>query len=170
MQLPKYEFTLDSSKSDNFDPLFDDTDESMFDLTEDEIIDYTNQLNSCRGWKQKNGLIQAMKEKGITVIENSKKIADAERQCVNSRIQGSASDLTKKAIYLLGTNEKLKELGFELLLYVHDEIIGQCPKENVKQVKELLEQDMINAGSDLDIPLVCDTEVTEGWYHKAIQV
>lgn len=170
MQLPRYEFTLDSSKSDNFDPLFDDTDESVFDLTEEEIISYTRQLDSCRGWKQKAALIESMKQHGITVKENTMKISDAERQCVNSRIQGSASDLTKKAIHLLGVNPQLKELGFELLLYVHDEIIGQCPKENVHKVKELLEQDMINAGSDLDIPLVCDTEITEGWYHTAIQI
>jgi DNA polymerase I-like protein with 3'-5' exonuclease and polymerase domains len=169
MQLPQYEFILDESKSSNFDPLFDGGNEDI-GLTEQEIIQYTNQLNACFGWKQKQNLIQSLKDEGITVIENTTKINDAERQCVNSRIQGSASDLTKKAIYLLGTNEQLKELGFQLLLYVHDEIIAQCPKENVVKVKELLEQDMVNAGSDLDIPLVCDTEITEGWYYPPIKL
>lgn len=169
MQLPQYEFTVDSSKSINFDPLFDD-ETTDFELTEAEIIEYTNQLNACRGWKQKQALIESMGKEGIKVKENTMKIADAERQCVNSRIQGSASDLTKKALYLLGTNEQLKQYGFELLLYVHDEIIAQCPKEYIKEVKPLVEDCMINAGSDLSIPLVCDTEVTEGWYHKPIQV
>lgn len=169
MQLPQYEFTLNTSKSNNFDPLSFDMEESN-ELTDDEIIQYTNQLNACRGWKQKQALIENMKNEGITVKENTMKIADAERQCVNSRIQGSAADLTKKALRLLGTNEHLKELGFQLLLYVHDEIIGQCPKENIKEVKTLIEQCMVNAGSDLSVPLVCDTEITEGWYHKAIEV
>lgn len=169
MQLPQYEFTVDSSKSTSFDPLFD-SEELDYDLTDEEIISYTNQLNACRGWKQKQALIESMKQEGIKVKENTMKIADAERQCVNSRIQGSASDLTKKAIQLLGTNEELKNLGFQLLLYVHDEIIGQCPKENIKRVKELVEECMVNAGSDLDVPLVCDTEVTTGWYHKPIEV
>lgn len=169
MQLPQYEFEVDSSKSSSFDPLFDDFTED-FGLTEQEIITYTNQLNACRGWKQKQTLVENLKKEGITVKENTMKIADAERQCVNSRIQGSASDLTKKAIYLLGTNEELKKLGFQLLLYVHDEIIAQCPKENVKKVKELLEKDMVNAGSDLDIPLVCDTEITEGWYYPPVKL
>lgn len=170
MQLPRYEFTLDSSKSVNFDPLFDDTEESEFDLTEDEIVEYSKQLDNCRGWRQKQSLIESMKKEGITVKENTMKINDAERQCVNSRIQGSASDLTKIAIHLLGKNEQLKELGFELLLYVHDEIIGQCPKENVAKVKELVEECMVNAGQGLDIPLVCDTEITEGWYHPSIKI
>ena len=169
MQLPQYEFDVDTSKSSSFDPLFDDFSED-FGLTEQEIITYTNQLNACRGWKQKQTLVENLKKEGITIKENTMKIADAERQCVNSRIQGSASDLTKKAIYLLGTNKQLQELGFQLLLYVHDEIIAQCPKENVHKVKELLEQDMVNAGSDLDIPLVCDTEITEGWYYPPVKL
>jgi len=169
MQLPQYEFTLDTSKSTNFDPLSFDMEDSN-DLTYEEIVRYTNQLNACRGWKQKQSLIENMKSEGITVKENTMKIADAERQCVNSRIQGSAADLTKKALYLLGTNNRLKELEFQLLVYVHDEIIGQCPKENIKEVKQLIEECMVNAGSDLSVPLVCDTEVTEGWYHTPIQV
>ena len=158
-----------SSKSVNFDPLFDD-ENTDFDLSEEEIIEYTNQLNACRGWKQKQSLIESMAKEGIKIKENTMKIADAERQCVNARIQGSASDLTKKALYLLGNNEQLKQLGFELLLYVHDEIIAQCPKENVKEVKVLIEKCMVDAGKDLSIPLVCDTEVTEGWYHKPIEI
>lgn len=169
MQLPQYEFTVDSSKSTSFDPLFDDL-HTDFDLTEQEIISYTNQLNGCRGWKQKQALIENMEKEGIKVKENTMKIADAERQCVNARIQGSASDLTKKALFLLGNNEELKQLGFELLLYVHDEIIAQCPKENVKSVKVLIEKCMVEAGNDLSVPLVCDTEVTEGWYHKPIEI
>jgi len=169
MQIPQYEFTVDSSKSVNFDPLFDD-ETSEVELTEEEIIQYTNQLNSCRGWKQKNALIESMKQEGIKVKENTMKILEAERQCVNARIQGSASDLTKKAIYLLGTNEELNELGFQLLLYVHDEIIGQCPMENVVRVKELVEKCMVDAGSDLSVPLVCDTEISKGWYHEPIEV
>lgn len=169
MQLPQYEFTVDSSKNSNFDPLFDDL-TTDFDLTDEEIIQYTNQLNACRGWAQKQNLIESMEKQGIKVKENTMKIADAERQCVNARIQGSASDLTKKALFLLGTNEQLQQLGFELLLYVHDEIIAQCPKENVKPVKELVEKCMVDAGKDLSVPLVCDTEITEGWYHKPIEI
>lgn len=169
MQLPQYEFTVDSSKSVNFDPLFDD-EQTDFDLSDNEIINYTNQLNSCKGWKQKQSLIESMEKEGIKVKENTMKIADAERQCVNARIQGSASDLTKKALYLLGTNKQLEQLGFQLLLYVHDEIIAQCPKENIKDVKQLIEECMVNAGNELSVPLVCDTEVTEGWYHPPIKI
>lgn len=169
MQLPQYEFTVNSSKSKNFDPL-DFGSEQDNELTEEEMHSYTNMLNSCRGYKQKLNVLEKLKSDGITVKDNSLKINDAERQCVNARIQGSAADLTKRAIYLLGTNDRLKELGFELSLYVHDEIIGQCPKENVKEVKQLLEQCMVDAGEGLEVPLICDTEITEGWYHDPVEV
>ena len=169
MQLPQYEFTVNSSKSKNFDPL-DFGSEQDNELTEEEMHSYTNMLNSCRGYKQKLNVLEKLKSEGITVKDNSLKINDAERQCVNARIQGSAADLTKRAIYLLGTNDRLKELGFELSLYVHDEIIGQCPKENVKEVKQLLEQCMVDAGEGLEVPLICDTEITEGWYHDPVEV
>lgn len=169
MQLPQYEFTVEESKSASFDPLaFNDV--SSCDLTDEEIIEYTRKLNGCRGWQQKNNLIEQMKKEGIIVKENTIKIQSAERQCVNSRIQGSAADLTKKALKLLGENTKLKELGFQLLLYVHDEIIGQCPKENINEVRNLVIECMIHAGNDLDVPLACDTEITEGWYHEKINI
>ena len=169
MQLPLYEFSVDSSKSSNFDPLFD-SEYTSNELTDAEIISYTNQLNNCRGWKQKQNLLEQMAKEGIKVKDNTMKIADAERQCVNSRIQGSASDLTKIAIKLLGTNEELKQLGFQLLLYVHDEIIGQFPRQNAKRVKQLVEKCMVDAGIGLDIPLVCDTEITNGWYHAPVEI
>ena len=169
MQLPLYEFEVDESKVTTFDPLaFDNVGASS--LTDEEIEQITNKLNACRGWQQKSALIENLKQEGIKIKDNQLKINDAERQCVNARIQGGAADLTKKAIYLLGTNEQLKELGFELLLYVHDEIIGQCPKENIKQVTKLVEECMVGAGTGLDVPLVCDTEITVGWYHEKLKL
>ena len=32
---------------------------------------------------------------------------------------------------------RLKELGFELLIPVHDELIGQCPVENAEEVSKI---------------------------------
>ena len=41
--------------------------------------------------------------------------------------------MTKKAILLVGKDSQLREWGFRLLLTVHDELIWECPKENVKR-------------------------------------
>jgi DNA polymerase-1 len=61
--------------------------------------------------------------------------AQAERQAVNSIIQGTASDIAKAAMLLCEDDEELKQLGAELLLQIHDELIFECPEENAAKVK-----------------------------------
>ena len=66
--------------------------------------------------------------------------------------------------------ERLKELGFRLLIPVHDEFIGECPEENAKECKELFAQCMCDAAIDLGIPISCDVSVTRRWYGEEIMV
>lgn len=68
-------------------------------------------------------------------------------------------------------NQRLKELGFRLLIPVHDEIIAECPKENAKECSELLSQTMSKAAEDiLEMPIKCDVEITERWYGDAVKI
>ncbi|TXH10921.1 MAG: hypothetical protein E6R04_03905 [Spirochaetes bacterium] len=69
----------------------------------------------------------------------------AERQGVNSIIQGSAADIAKVVMIHAENDEVLRNLNADLLLQVHDELIWECPDdpaslEAVKtRVKELME-------------------------------
>lgn len=82
----------------------------------------------------------------------------------NSRVQGSAADLTKLAMIELYNNQELRDLGFKMLIPIHDEILAECPKENAKRCGKLMEQMMIDAARDLIVPISCDAEYTEQWY------
>jgi len=173
MQLEPYEFTYIGGVPKDFDPLFDDEDE--FDdgpLEVDEAIKqkYINLLNRTYSRKEKEAIKAKAKAEGILIKDNSGYIAEATRQCVNSRIQGSAADQTKLAMIAVGNDKKLKELGFRLLLTVHDELIGECPKENAKEVAERFSQLMIDAAKDLTVPSKCDVEITECWYGEPLQL
>jgi DNA polymerase-1 len=57
-------------------------------------------------------------------------------------IQGSAADLIKLA--MIGVDEALNKNKLEarLLLQIHDELVIECPKEEVAEVKKLLVQEM----------------------------
>lgn len=80
----------------------------------------------------------------------------AERQSVNSIIQGSAADIAKVVMILAEQDEVLRELGASLLLQVHDELIWECPddEETVKKVKERIKVLMENPfGTPLKVPL-----------------
>ena len=52
-----------------------------------------------------------------------------------------------------------------MLLAVHDELIGECPKENKDVVAERLTFLMKNCVSkDLSIPFKCDPDISDNWY------
>lgn len=65
----------------------------------------------------------------------------------------------------LHNNARLKELGFRLLIPVHDEVIAECPEENAKECSELLAQVMSDAAQKiLHMPFSCDVAVSKRWY------
>lgn len=172
MQLDEYEFKpIDGSKNESFDPLnFDDDDDVDPNYVPQRIIDkYTAQLQKTWG-KGKRDIFQKANAEGYLIIDNGAKIADAERQCVNSRIQGSAADMTKVAMVLVDNDPVMKELDFHLLIPVHDELLGECPRQNAEAAGKRLSELMIQAGKSLvpTIPQKCDVEITERWYGSAL--
>lgn len=75
--------------------------------------------------------------------------------------------MSKLAMIKLFQNKRLKELGFRMLIPVHDEIIAECPKENAKEVVELFSKIMSEApGEKFTIPINCDVTTTDRWYGK----
>lgn len=66
----------------------------------------------------------------------------AERLSVNAPIQGSAADIAVCAQILVENDPELNALGFEQLLQIHDEIVGQCPEENAERCAERLAEIM----------------------------
>lgn len=130
---------------------------------------YWRRLKRARFGEKRKIFEDANKKDGIRIIDNGAKIADSTRQCVNARIQGSAADLTKLALIDLYNNEELKQLGFKLLIPVHDEIIGECPEENRERCAQLLAEIMSNAAEKiLGLPFKCDVEITRAWYGDAV--
>jgi DNA polymerase-1 len=75
--------------------------------------------------------------------------------------------MSKLAMIKLNSNERLKELGFRMLVPIHDEILAECPEENVAEVVPLFAQMMSEApGDKFTIPIKCDVEITHRWYGK----
>jgi nucleoid DNA-binding protein len=68
----------------------------------------------------------------------------AERQAVNSIIQGTASDIAKSAMLQCEHDPELNSLGVVLLLQIHDELIFECPDdpEVIKKAKKRVEEIM----------------------------
>jgi DNA polymerase-1 len=86
----------------------------------------------------------------------------AERQAINAPLQGTAADIIKKAMITLYDIVKEKKLQSKILLQVHDELIIECPEEEIEPVKQLASREMSRA-AHLNIPLIIDSGVGENW-------
>lgn len=169
LMLDEYEFEYINGQKQSDDLLDFDDEDTETEIPEHIKRRYISRLNRCRSYRDKQKVIESLKEDGIKVIDNSIKIASATRQCVNSRIQGSAADLTKLALIELNKSEELKRLGFRLLIPVHDEVIAECPEENMNECSRLLAETMSRAAEKiLEMPIKCDVEITKQWYGEPV--
>jgi len=76
----------------------------------------------------------------------------AERQAMNSGIQGLAADLFKKALVQLDAALEAAGLGARIVLQVHDEVLVEVPVEE-RQRAEALTLDAMRNAEHLDVPL-----------------
>ena len=175
LQLPEYEFRWKDGVPPDDDLLDFTTDNDSegqvsYEVSEEIQNKYIRKLRKAR-FGQKRKIFEEANKEGVWIVDNGGKIADAQRQCVNARIQGSAADMSKLAMILVGNDKRLKELGFRLLIPVHDELIAECPEKNVKECSERFAQLMADAAkSRLEIPIKCDVEITHAWYGESVEI
>jgi DNA polymerase-1 len=88
--------------------------------------------------------------------------ANAERMAMNSPIQGTASDLIKMAMVKLHRELKAQNLRSRILLQVHDELVLECPEEEVQAVSAITTRVMESALT-LRVPLQVNTGTGPNW-------
>jgi DNA polymerase I-like protein with 3'-5' exonuclease and polymerase domains len=137
-------------------------------LVGSELIEkYKTNIKEAKNRNDIESQIKKAAAEGIRIKNNGGFIAQAERQCVNARIQGGSATMTKIAMNKLFRDEELNKLGFKLLLTVHDELIGECPKDNVDEVAKKLTYIMKTCINDVsDVPFKCDADISERWYYN----
>ena len=105
------------------------------------------------------------RRRAIPEINSSNKIVQAfgKRLAMNTPIQGSAADIIKLA--MVNVFDKLKEAGLKstLILQVHDELLLNVYKDELKQVEALVKTEMENVYKLL-VPLEVEISTGENWY------
>ena len=91
-----------------------------------------------------------------------------ERAAINAPIQGSAAEIMRLA--MIRIDKKLKEQKLnktKMLLQIHDELIFESPKNEVKKISKVIIDEMSSvAESDqhsFSIPLTVDLNTGENW-------
>ena len=137
------------------------------------INQYYEQFSGLDKWKRKI-VSQAQKDGYVTTISgrrrrlpdiNSPKEelrARAERQAVNAVVQGSASDICKKA--MIKSYPEVRNFGGKLLVQVHDELVVNVPDTDDVDLKaEALRSAMGHGRSLKDVPLIVSSESGYTW-------
>ena len=85
-----------------------------------------------------------------------------EREAINAPVQGTAADIIK--IAMLRIPAALNEAGLKakMLLQVHDELVFECPKNELKETARIVQEVMENA-YPLSIPLSTEARYGGNW-------
>ena len=135
--------------------------------TSDKLINsYKEKVEKSKSRKQYEAIKQEALQNGIEILNNGGFISQAERQCVNARVQGGAATLTKSALIYIYNDQRLKDLGAKLINCVHDEILIEAPVENSELAAQYLCEDMIDSAKKYVpvVPMSCDAYNVDAWY------
>ena len=174
VQLPKYTIKfIDPSRETfgAFNPFIGCADR-IDDTTSKLLNGYKVKLDKVRYAKEYEKIQADALKDGIEVHSNTGFIAQAERQAVNSRVQGGAATLTKSALLELFRDERLRDIKARLINTVHDEILLEAPKYYAETCSKLLAEDMVKSAKALVpvVPMACDGYITWSWYLDEYQV
>jgi DNA polymerase-1 len=127
------------------------------------VQDYIrSQIESCR----RDGFVKTLlgRRRYIPEINNKNQAIRqfAERQAVNTPIQGTAADLIKLAMVALHRAIQQKGLAARMVLQVHDELVFEVAQGEVAALAQLAKEKM-EAALKLSVPLKVDIKVGKNW-------
>jgi DNA-directed DNA polymerase len=140
----------------------------------DFIDKYMEKFHGIKEYMKKE--VEDAKKLGyVKTIMNRKRLIDeikssnymirmqGERMALNTPIQGSGSDILKKAMIDIDTEFKNKKIKSKMLLQIHDELVFEVKEEEIEIVKEIVKEKMENAFK-LSVPLIVDINLGKDLY------
>ena len=124
-------------------------------------------MNSEIEEAKRNGYVKTImnRKRIINELKNSNYMVRSmgERMALNTPVQGSASDILKKAMVEIDNIFEKENIKSKMLLQVHDELIFNVYKDELDKVKDIVYNTMTKV-FDLKVPLDVDIEVGNNWY------
>ena len=132
-----------------------------------EIKDYMERTKKAA---REHGFVETLFGRKIhtpTIADkNPARRSFAERAAINAPIQGTAADIIKRAMIRMPRALAKEGLKAKMLLQVHDELLFEVPKKELKATSEVVRQVMEQAchpALELSIPLVADAGIGDTW-------
>ncbi len=123
-------------------------------------------MDRCIAMAREEGYVETMygRRRFLPDIlsRNSVVRGNAERNAINSPIQGSAADIIKIAMVRINESMEKQELHSSMILQVHDELNFDVLPAEVDQVRRIVKNEMENVAR-LKVPLTIDMGVGSNW-------
>ena len=101
---------------------------------------------------------QLLKEASVSEVIRSRAL----REAINAPIQGTAADVMKIAMLDLPYRLREKDFQAKMLLQVHDELVFDCPEEELDEVARIVQETMQGA-FELVVPLKTEAKSGPNW-------
>ena len=128
-----------------------------------KINDY---INSTKQSALDNGYVETLSGRRRYIPEithsNFQVRNAAERMAINMPIQGTAADILKIAMIKIQSQITGNKLNSKMLLQVHDELIFECPEDEISEIKDILDKLMTNS-LELLVPLKIEYKIGKEW-------
>ncbi len=123
-------------------------------------------MNSAIQFARENGYVETLlkRRRYLPDIQSQNAIVRgmAERNAINSPIQGSAADIIKLAMVRIHERLKSEKFKSKMILQVHDELIFDVIPDEMESLKQMVKYEMENAIS-LRVPLKVDMGTGNNW-------
>jgi DNA polymerase-1 len=93
---------------------------------------------------------------------NRQKREFAERVAINTPIQGTAADLIKVVMIEIAKEFKINNLKSKMILQVHDELVFEVQRDELKWAKKMIKDKMENT-IKLNVPITVDIKIGKNW-------
>ena len=87
----------------------------------------------------------------------------AERAAINAPMQGTAADIIKRAMLRVQKAIATTNLGCNLLLQVHDELVFEVRDQDLDGARQIVRTEM-EAAAELAVPLIVEIGSGESWF------
>jgi DNA polymerase-1 len=129
-------------------------------------------LDNMRRLAAKQGYVETLLGRrryfpGLKSGSNPATRAREEREAINAPIQGTAADIMKLAMIRVASAFREESLNGHMLLQVHDELVIECPQNELRKTSKIVRTMMENA-YNLVIPLKTEARYGHDWGNLSV--
>lgn len=140
----------------------------IIDNYKKEFVGITSYMDDTIKFAQQHGYVQTLmgRKRWLKDINSSNFTVRgyAERNAINSPIQGTAADMIKLAMIRIHNEMKNGSWKSKMILQVHDELVFDAVKEEVDELKKLIISNMVAAMPlPNEVPVEAEVGVGTNW-------